>query len=62
MVAMENNKGYIFLVCVFSFSYPVCQARVLYYVVLCGLSVCVTSLNVIPNTARIWWGLEVGGM
>ena len=35
--ALENNKYYIFWVCVCSLSYPAGSAIVLYYIVICGL-------------------------
>jgi len=42
--------------CVCRLSYPARRARALYYIVVCGLSVCITSLNIVPNTTRLWGG------
>jgi len=39
-VALENNKCYIFRVCVSSLNYPANKAHALNYIVICGLPGC----------------------
>ena len=47
--------------CVCRLSYTACRAHALYYIVVCGLSVRATSLNIMPNTARLWGGGGLSG-
>jgi hypothetical protein len=40
LLLWKNNKFYIFRVCVYSLSYPACNADVMHYIVICDLSGC----------------------
>jgi hypothetical protein len=49
IVAVENNKYYIFWVYVYCLKYPVCKAHASHCTVICGLSGCTLFLHIPSN-------------
>jgi hypothetical protein len=54
IVGVENNKYYIFWVCVCSLMYPACQVYAPYYIVIRGLSGCTILFSILSHKRHIF--------